>query len=144
MGGSGRRRRAAPAKKKGVDPIIPISIVSVTLLLCLGIFLMNRPSGKIVVNEDNEFQKAMDLKEEGMQAFREFNKYKKDGPPAKEIEAHDLAVKKLQAAMDQINSVLDKYRDKEGMLPPKYEGYESEMGQIAQVLVDLEKSGRIK
>ncbi|HBP22551.1 MAG TPA: hypothetical protein DEA08_32825 [Planctomycetes bacterium] len=118
--------------------------MSVTLLLCLGIFLMNRPSGKIVVNEDNEFQKAMDLKEEGMQAFREFNKYKKDGPPAKEIEAHDLAVKKLQAAMDQINSVLDKYRDKEGMLPPKYEGYESEMGQIAQVLVDLEKSGRIK
>ncbi|MGE0712060.1 MAG: hypothetical protein AB7N76_31750 [Planctomycetota bacterium] len=142
--GSTRRKRATPAPKKGVDPVIPISIISVTLLICLGIFLMNRGPQKIKTDENKEFEAAKKMQEEGMTAFKEFNKAKKSGPPDMVVKKGHEATQKLQKAMDMMNAVLDKYRDKEGMLPPNLEGYERDMSEIGTILVDIEKSGQLR
>jgi hypothetical protein len=144
MGNSGRRRRAGPAPKKGVDPIIPISIISVTLLVCLGIFLLGRKPKKIVVDDNTGFETAMSLKKEGMAAFREFNKYKRDGPPDMEVKKAKETITKLQAAIDELNLVFDKYRDAEGFLPKKYEGYEKDYSEMSRIVIDVQAGMRIQ
>lgn len=139
LGNSGRRRRAAPAKKKGVDPIIPISIVTVTILLCVGmLFVFNREPPK-QVNEENDWATAKALEDEGMNIYREFLAARKSDQPDVIKHKREEAIKKLTQAVEAMNAVLDPKRDAEGMLPADFEGYETDLSRISRYLIDLEK-----
>lgn len=138
VGNSGRRRRAAP-KKKGVEPIVPISIVTATILICIGLFMfLNKPQPK-VVNEQNDWEAAKKLEEEGMEAYRQFVAARKKDQPDITKHKREEAILKLRAAVEAMNAVLDPKRDAEGMLPDEFEGYERDLSQITKYMIDLEK-----
>ena len=138
---SARRKRAVPPKKKD-NTVMLISIVSMTVLLVLGIVIINSKrtpvDGK---NEQIQYDVYKKLRDEGMVAFREFNKASKDGNAALAKQKHKLALTKLQGAMEEIEKVLADKRDANGMLHKDFEGYEEDLSEIAQVIVDLEKRG---
>lgn len=142
---SGRRRRP-PAKKKGVDPIIVISIITVTLLICGGIvYVSRRGTPEQGRNEPAMFDEAKKLHQEGIEAFREWNKAIAEGNGALELQKHKEAHEKLTKALDKLNETLEPYRDPDtGILATGYQGYEDMYSEIAQYLVDLEKSGRVQ
>lgn len=139
VGNSGRRRRAAPPKKKGVEPIVPISIVTATILICIGLFMfLNKPQPK-VVNEQNDWEAAKKLEEEGMEAYRQFVAARSKDQPDVTKRKREEAILKLRSAVEAMNAVLDPKRDAEGMLPDDFEGYERDLSQISKYLIDLEK-----
>jgi len=136
---SGRRRRAGPPKKKGVEPIVPISIVTATILICIGLFFfLNKPQPK-VINEQNDWEAAKKIEEEGMAAYGEFLAARKLDQPDITKHKREAAILKLRAAVEAMNAVLDPKRDAEGMLPPDFEGYERDLMQITKYMIDLEK-----
>ena len=139
MGTSGRKRRAPAPKKKGVEPIVPISIVTVTIILLVGLyFVFNRERPK-QVREDLDWSTAKALEDEGMAIYREFLAARKADQPDVTKHKRELAVRKLTEAVEAMNRVLDPKRDKDGMLPQDFEGYETDLSRIAQYLIDLEK-----
>ena len=139
---SGRRRGPAP-KKKNDNTVMIVSAVSVALLLVFGlIFIMNRGPAEEPRNEETMMQSALDHKNAGMKAFQEWNAARRGNDVALEKAKHKEALDHLQAAIDGINSVLDEHRDAEGFTLPEYEGYEKDLSEISQLIIDLEKSGR--
>lgn len=146
MNSSARRRRAAPGpKKKDNTIVIGISIVSITLLLVVGIAIINSGGpAKQHVDQVKDFDDYKKLDQEAMAAFREFNKAEKAGEAnlarQKSTEAH----KKWTAAVDILNKILDYHRSPSGDVNPEYEGYEEELSRIAQHLVDLEKRSTVR
>jgi hypothetical protein len=139
VGNSGRRRRAGPPKKKGVEPIVPISIVTATILICIGLFLFLNKEPPKVVNEQNDWEAAKKIEEEGMAAYREFLAARKLDQPDVTKHKREAAILKLRAAVEAMNAVLDPKRDAEGMLPDEFEGYERDLSQITKYMIDLEK-----
>lgn len=144
LGGSARRRRAAPPKKKDNTVVIGVSVLSVTLLLVLGIVVINKNRTPVqTVNEQADFEDYKKYDEVAMAAFRAFNKAEKEGnaavAQAKHKEAHDGWTK----AIDILNKILDNHKGPDGMTHPDYEGYEEELSRIATHLVDLEKRGTV-
>lgn len=138
VGNSGRRRRA-PAKKKGVEPIVPISIVTATILICIGLyFFLNKPQ-PVVVNEEDDWSAAKKLQEEGMEAYGAFVRSRAKDQPDISKHKREEAILKLRSAVEAMNLVLDPKRDDEGYLPKEFEGYENDLSQIAKYLIDLEK-----
>lgn len=145
LGDSGRRRRAPAPKKKGIDPVIPISIVTISLLLFVGALVMGNKKPAKQKDENVEWTAALEKKKEGMQAFREFNKYNRDGPPDMAVKKNKEALALLTEAVDMMNAVLDPKRDPEsGMLPKSLEGYEKDLSEISRILIDLQKSGKLR
>ncbi|RMG08025.1 MAG: hypothetical protein D6731_22555 [Planctomycetota bacterium] len=148
LGGSGRRRSRSgrppmPRKKQGANPVVLVSILTGTLLLCAIIyFALNSGPTKIVEDQPAVLQQADDVAAEGMEAFRRWNRAKREGNAQQELAAWREAHSKLTQAVDLYNSVLDKYRGTDDQLPPEYEGYEEPLSQISQYLVDLEKGAR--
>ncbi len=138
-GTSSRRRRAGPPKKKGVEPIVPISIVTATILICIGLFFfLNKPQ-PVVVNEQNDWEAAKKIEEDGMEAYREFLAARKLDQPDITKHKREKAILKLREAVEAMNRVLDPKRDAEGMLPAEFEGYERDLSQITKYMIDLEK-----
>jgi formylglycine-generating enzyme required for sulfatase activity len=82
---------------------------------------------------------ARKLKTEGAAAYRDWTRLRKNGLPAEAEKKRQEAHKKLRQAAVALNAVFDKYRDKDGFLRPEYEGYEVELIEVAQLLIDIEK-----
>lgn len=136
---SARRRRAPPPKKKGADPIIFISIITATLLICGGIiFVSNMGGTEIVKDEQALFDQAKDLQEKGMKAYRDWNQAIRDGNSQLELDKHKEALQALQDSMAKLDEAL---KDHQG--DPEYEGYDSMYMDLTQHLIDLEKGGRV-
>jgi hypothetical protein len=149
-GTSGRRRGRSgrppiPRKKQGINPIVLISMFTGTILLCAIIIVAatSKPE-KQVDNQPARLESADAVAAEGMAAFRAWNKAKREGNAAAESAKWKESHSKLQKAVDMYNEVLDQYRDKEGYLPPEYEGYEKPLSEISKHLIDLEKSGKVR
>ncbi len=145
---STRRRRSGRTplrKKKGINPVLPISIVTGTILLCLIIVIWSntRPE-KIVDDHPARLQEADAVTKEGMLAYRAWNKARASGNAKVELSKNREAHDKLVQAMEMYNAVLDPYRGGDDMLPPEYEGYERPLQEIAKHLVDLEKGSRLR
>lgn len=145
MGGSSRRRRAAPAKKKDNTVVIGVSVLSVTLLLVLGIVVINKNRTPVQTHDEQaQFDDYKKWDQEAMAAFREFNKADKEGNAgvanAKRKEAHD----KWTKAIDILNGILENHKGADGYTLPEYEGYEEELSRITTYLVDLEKRGSLR
>ncbi|MBX3468003.1 MAG: tetratricopeptide repeat protein [Planctomycetes bacterium] len=85
------------------------------------------------------FEEYKRLDQEAMAAFRALVMAERAGnaplAQVKRAEAHA----KWTRAIDILNRILDDHREPHGTVNPAYEGYEEEMGRVAQVLVDLEK-----
>jgi len=149
MNASGRRsgRRTAPAKKKkGVDPIIIVSLITGTLLLCGGIIAISKSTGPTQDgrNEPAMMEQADKLRDEGMAAFREWSKAQRDGPPGVERAKHKEALSKLKRFMELMNDILEPHRDPStGMTSTEYEGWEEKMAEVAPYMVDLEKGAKM-
>jgi hypothetical protein len=139
---SARRKRAVPPKKKD-NTVVLISVVTMTILLVIGVIVINKNrTPRANRDEKVEYQGFQKLRDEGMAAFREFNKAMKDGNAALAKQKNKLALEKLQAAMEAIEKVLADKRDPStGFVHKDYEGYEEELSEMAQVMVDLEKRG---
>jgi soluble cytochrome b562 len=139
---SSARRKRAPGPKKKDNTVLIVSIISMTLLLIAGVIVVRQVKKPGPVRDEKvDYQAFQKLRDEGMTAFREFNKAMKDGNAALAKQKNKLALDKLQAAMVEIEKVLADKRDANGMLHKDYEGYEEELSQMAQVMVDLEKRG---
>ncbi|MCO5166175.1 MAG: hypothetical protein M9894_07380 [Planctomycetes bacterium] len=147
MNSSARRRRAAPGPKKQDNTlVIGISVVSITLLLVIGIFVINSrgPTGSHV-DQVKEFDDYKRLDQEAMAAFREFNRAEKAGEAGLARQKSTEAHQKWTAAVDILNKILDYHRDPStGNVKAEYEGYEEELSRIAQHLVDLEKRSTVR
>jgi hypothetical protein len=145
MNTSGRRRRGAPPAKKSDDKtVMLVSIVSITLILCVGIALFNKASAPgPQVNHQSELDAARSLLDQGKAKFREYNAAKSAGQPSQQL--FQQALTSLQNGVDQMSQVLQQpqYVDAEGFTKPEYEGYETEMSEAAQLIIDLEKSGSL-
>ena len=137
---SARRRRALPAKKKGADPIVFISIITATLLICGGIVVVSRMGGtEVGKDEPALFDEAKALQEKGMRAFRDWNKAIRDGNGQLELEKHKEALDSLQASMAKLDEALEDHQN-----DPDYEGYDSMYQDLTQHIIDLEKGGRLR
>ncbi len=142
--GSSRRRRAVPVKKKDNTVVLGVSILSVTLLLVLGIVVINKNRTPVQgVNEQADFDDYKKYDETAMAAFRAFNKAEKEGNASLASQKHKEAHSNWTKAMDILNGILANHQGPDGMTHPDYEGYEEELSRIAQHLVDLEKRGTV-
>jgi hypothetical protein len=143
--GSSRRRRAVPAKKKDNTVVIGVSVLSVTLLLVLGIVVINKNRTPVqTVDEQKDFDDYKKYDETAMAAFRAFNKAEKEGNASVASAKHKEAHSNWTKAMDILNGILANHQGPDGMTHPDYEGYEEELSRIAQHLVDLEKRGTLR
>lgn len=146
MSSSARRRRAAPIKKKDNTNtvVMAVSMISITLILCIGIVIWGKRKTPVEGRDETKmFDGFKGSKEAGMKAFREFNKAEKDGNAALAKSKHKEAHDHLSRAVDQLNEVLS-HHQVDGQTDPQYEGYESELSEISQILVDLEKRGQLR
>ena len=95
------------------------------------------------VNHQSELDAARALLDKGKSKFREYNQAKSAGQPSQAL--FQEALSNLQNGVDQLGRVLQQpqYVDAEGFTKPEYEGYETEMSEAAQLIIDLEKGGSL-
>lgn len=144
--GSARRRRPMPAKKKNDQQmvVIGVSIISVAVLLAIIIVVFNKKRTPGPQRDENaEYNDFKRVRDEGMTAFREFNRAESQGNANLSRQKHGEAHQKLQRAMDMLEKILANKRGPDGMLPKEFEGYEDDLQDIATHLVDLEKRGTV-
>jgi hypothetical protein len=144
--GSARRRRPLPVKKKNDQQmiVIGVSIISIALLMAIGIVIFNKKRTPLPQRDENkEYSDFKVVWDEGMNAFREFNRAESQGNATLSRQKHGEAHQKLQRAMDMLEAILSSKRNAAGDLPKEFEGYESDMQKIAEILVDLEKRGTV-
>jgi Sec-independent protein translocase protein TatA len=145
MSSSARRKRVVPKKKQDFSPVMIISAISLTLILCVGIVLMNKGRTPVAGRDDTKtFDEFKKLKEEGLKLFGEFNAAAKTDNAALAQQKGEAAHAKLTEATEKLNALLDNYRRPDGTLPPEYEGHEQEYEAIAPRLVDIEKRITLK
>ncbi|MBL4846870.1 MAG: hypothetical protein JKY65_15230 [Planctomycetes bacterium] len=89
-------------------------------------------------NDVAALKKAEALAAKGKAAYKAFDTAERKGSGDAKAK-HKEAVRLLSQALDAYNELLEPYRDKEGMLPPAYEGYEVALAELAQLLYDAEK-----
>lgn len=145
MSSSARRKRVIPKKKQDFSPVMIISAISLTLILCVGILLVRKGgTAGPQRNDQVSFDEFKKLKEEGLKLFGEFNAASKTDNAALAQQKGQAAHRKLTEAVEKLNALLDNYRRPDGTLPPEYEGHEQEYEAIAPRLVDIEKRITVK
>lgn len=149
LNGSGRRKRPSngslPARRKqggGVPPVVIISVITCTVLL-VGVIIAYRATRQppVKVDHQEDIKRAETLRDEGIRAFRAWNKAKAEGLETEQQEWKN-AHTKLTEAMDVINAVLDnpQYKDPQtGELLADYAGWTDLQAEIAPFLYDLGK-----
>jgi len=145
--GSGRRRRSAPPpRKKDNNTVVLVSICSITVILVIGVLAYRAASAPAPAQNDQaKLDRALQLKSEGMEAYRQWNNAKQSGDIQGEKAAWKTAHAKLTEAMDEFDALIrdPRYGDGTGTsFKPEYEGYDEEMSQIGTYLYDLGKGMR--
>lgn len=135
------KRRSGKGRGSSFSPLIPATVLSCGLLICVGVVLSwSRTQAPPPPNEPALWSRAKGLEEEGMSAYHAFVQGRRAGlSAAEQSRLRNRAIEQLGAAVEQMNAVLDPKRDEAGNLPPEFEGYEEDLSRIATYLVDLEK-----
>ena len=134
-------------KTHGRQGVVVLSIFTLTFMICGAILLIRLPSSNPAPADANNEQLVLDkadrLQGEGMAALREWNKARRDGDRVLEKQKHAEARSKLEASLETLERLLDRYRDSEGYLLPEYQGYEEQLSGISVCLGDLLKGSRL-
>lgn len=131
----------------GRQPVIMCSIFTLTFMIC-GAILLSRSqvittSPAKINNEELVLNEVDRLQGEGMAAFRAWSKARRDGDSALERQKHKEARSKLEASLETLDRLLDKYRGADGYILPEYQGYEEQLSEISVRLGDLLKGARV-
>jgi hypothetical protein len=135
-------------KTVGRQPVVICSIFTLTFMIC-GAILLSRSqvtttSPAKVNNEQLVLDEVDRLQREGMAAVRVWSKARRDGDLALEKQKHAEARSKLEASLETLERLLDKYRGADGYIRPEYQGYEEQLSEISVRLGDLLKGARVE
>ena len=141
--GSGRRRRVPAKAKKGINPVIPISAVTLSLLLFVGVLIFRNDPPPPARDEPQMLEDARKTMAEADKAYSAWNAAKRSKDADAEAEHHREAIALYEKADSQLGAVLDKYRTEDDQLPDAYGHYEADEVHISKRLQDLAKGARL-
>lgn len=120
-----------------------IALVTITLIAIVGVVIVNRRPTAPVLDDQARLTAAVARIGEGKQAYQEWSRTQQAGQP--DQAAHARALSGLQEGVEALQAVLFRppYVDEDGLLLPEFEGYENELSEAAQLIVDLEKGSSL-
>lgn len=123
--------------------IVFIGLPALAILILLGMIMKNLLSGggddKPKPPDPTAIMKEADqLYKEGKGLYSKVVEFQNQNKDTSTLMAS--AMKKLQAARNGINTILEKIKaDNNGEIPPAFRGYVKKMGDIQQLILDLVK-----
>jgi len=124
--------------------VLWVSLLTIALLAIVAVVIVSRRPPPAAPDDSVRLAAAVARIGEGKEAYREWARAQQAGQASPAL--RDQALHALQEGVEALSAVLlqPQYVDAEGFTKPEYEGYESEMSEAAQLIIDLEKASSLQ